>query len=356
MPKETIGYVRMIWVCPNCKTQNPGPYKFCTGCGAAQPTDVKFERATQEDLIKDEKEISAAKAGADIHCGFCGTRNPAGAKICSQCGGDLTGAKIRESGQLIGAAQTGQAEKIKCPACGNMNPPSALQCTTCGSSLAGAGKKPAQETDAGKPNWLLFGIGGGALLVVICLLIYFLFIRTTSASGVVESVFWSRNQAIQEIRDVKKEDWKDNIPGSAVVGMCTQKYRTTQNEPAPVATKVCGTPYMVDKGNGYAEQVQDCGYEVYDDYCEFTVKDWTVVKTVVASGKDTNPVNPSIQLGAGQRQGGMEEIYECHFDVNGEKKVYKTNDVSEFMKCQIGSQWTLKINTMGAVVSIEPVK
>ncbi len=39
-----------------------------------------------------------ASAGADIHCGFCGTRNPATATICSQCGADLKEGKARQAG------------------------------------------------------------------------------------------------------------------------------------------------------------------------------------------------------------------------------------------------------------------
>jgi hypothetical protein len=41
-------------------------------------------------MVTDEKAVQAAQAGADIHCAFCGTRNPATAKVCSQCGADLT--------------------------------------------------------------------------------------------------------------------------------------------------------------------------------------------------------------------------------------------------------------------------
>jgi ribosomal protein L40E len=88
MSQEVLGYVKMEWVCPKCNSRNPGPQKTCIGCGAPQPPDVQFQQAEQQQLITDQAEIAQAQAGPDIHCPFCGTRNPAGAKTCSQCGGD----------------------------------------------------------------------------------------------------------------------------------------------------------------------------------------------------------------------------------------------------------------------------
>lgn len=91
MQRSSKGVVQLEWVCPNCDSRNPGPVKNCENCGAAQPENVQFQRAAEEKLITDEKAVAAAKAGADIHCGFCGTRNPATAATCSQCGADLKG-------------------------------------------------------------------------------------------------------------------------------------------------------------------------------------------------------------------------------------------------------------------------
>jgi DNA-directed RNA polymerase subunit RPC12/RpoP len=63
----------------------------------ATPTGgCKFELPNHQVLITDEAAKAKAAAGADIHCPYCGTRNPAGTKTCSHCGGDLTEGK-RES-------------------------------------------------------------------------------------------------------------------------------------------------------------------------------------------------------------------------------------------------------------------
>ena len=98
MARKPIGYTKLIWICPNCQTRNPGTEKTCVTCGSPQPIDVSFIQADREDLINKEEDILRAKRGADIHCPYCGTRNAADAKICSQCGGDLTGGK---SGQRV---------------------------------------------------------------------------------------------------------------------------------------------------------------------------------------------------------------------------------------------------------------
>jgi len=83
MAKETVGYVRLEWVLPNCGAKNPGPQKTCSSCGAAQPTNVKFQQAAQEEIITDKEELSRAATGPDIHCPYCGARNPAGTKNCT---------------------------------------------------------------------------------------------------------------------------------------------------------------------------------------------------------------------------------------------------------------------------------
>ena len=103
MTKKTLGYVHLEWACPNCQRKNPGPQKFCNGCGAPQPEDVEFIQAAEEKLITDEAEIARAKAGPDVHCPYCGARNPGDAEFCGGCGGNLAEAAARESGRVVGS-------------------------------------------------------------------------------------------------------------------------------------------------------------------------------------------------------------------------------------------------------------
>ena len=123
--RRTVGYIENEWVCPNCQTRNKGSVKTCVNCGAPQPENVQFELPAEQKLVTDKDSINAAGAGADIHCPFCGTRNPATAKTCSQCGGDLTEGKAREAGRVMQAPPSPQPKIIKCDNCGVENPASA---------------------------------------------------------------------------------------------------------------------------------------------------------------------------------------------------------------------------------------
>ena len=141
MARKTIGYSELEWICPNCNVRNPGTLKNCTGCGSPQPADVVFVSSTKQAILEDEEKIQAAKAGADIHCGFCGTRNSSGSKTCSQCGADLTEGKRRIAGTVVGAYKTGVEESgWICESCQFENPSEYHFCRQCGSPF------PQKET------------------------------------------------------------------------------------------------------------------------------------------------------------------------------------------------------------------
>jgi ribosomal protein L40E len=360
MTKETVGYVRLEWTCPNCGAKNPGPQKLCTGCGASQPEGVGFEQAAQEKLITDEKEIGRAKAGPDIHCAYCGTRNPAGTEICTQCGADLSAGSARASGQVLGAHRAAPVKDIPCPSCGALNPASAHSCSQCGASMAqpkSESRRPAVPAKRREGGQLRYVVGAVAvLLLVVGGIICALSNRTNDVIGRVETVSWTRSVAIEELGPVTHEDWRDEIPSGAVVGTCTRKIHHAQDDPTPNAEKVCGTPYTVDKGSGYGEVVQDCEYQVYADWCKYTVDEWQQVDVATLSGNDLKALWPNLQLGTDQREGEQAESYKIVFNSDGKTYTYQTDDADEFARCQIGSRWVLKVNTFNAVTSIEPAR
>ncbi len=147
--RRTLGYIQNEWTCPNCGTRNKGGDKTCTNCGAPQPENVKFELPSEQKFVSDEAALKAAHEGPDIHCPFCGTRNPASAKTCSQCGGDLTGAKARQAGRVMQAPPVAQAKVIKCDNCGTENPSANAICSKCGSPLPKATVAPAMAPLSG---------------------------------------------------------------------------------------------------------------------------------------------------------------------------------------------------------------
>jgi ribosomal protein L40E len=353
--RRTLGYIQNEWTCPNCGTRNKGAVKTCENCGAPQPENVQFELPAQQEFVKDEKQIEAAKAGADIHCPFCGTRNPASAKTCSQCGGDLTGGKAREAGQIMQAPPpAGQPKTIVCDNCGTENPASNAVCSKCGSPLpkiaapAMAPQAAVGAMAAGKPlaqkktNWLLIG-GILAAVAICCVVIGTLFLfPSKSVQATVVDVHWQTSVPVQEIRAVDHNDERGSPPSDAYDVSCRDESRD-----------VCEQK-TIDKGNGYSEVVEECHTET-EQYCSYTVDEWTTIQTYTLDGNDLRPIYESPSIASGQRLGDQSEKLKVTFQTeNGEQETYSPDTVSEFQQFDPGSTWTLKMNALGSVVGVEP--
>ena len=328
MAKKRLGFVPLIWTCAYCETQNPGPIKTCTSCGAPQPEDVDFTRVDEEtfNFIKDEALIRMAQAGPDIHCPYCGTRNLSTAKTCSNCGGDLSmGGKARETGKVV-------------------------QTTTEAAQTPPPTPEPTQKTSSGKKGiFLVIGLVAIIACVVATIMLFF---NTDDINATVTDRSWQRSIIIESYQTVSRSDWSDEIPAGAEVGSCALKYRYTSDEPVTNATEVCGETYVEDTGTGIGEVVQDCTYEVYDDYCDYTILDWVSVGTVSDSGEFSSPEWPSPALTSDQRLGQREESYTIVFRGDGETYTYTTENVDLFLSAEPGSKWTLSINQLGGIQSL----
>ncbi|MBK6645008.1 MAG: zinc ribbon domain-containing protein [Anaerolineales bacterium] len=354
MQRKTKGVVQLEWVCPNCDGRNPGPAKTCANCGAPQPENIQFQRAADEKLITDEKVVQSAKAGADIHCGFCGTRNPATAATCSQCGGDLKEGKSRQAGQVMQAApQTPKV--ITCANCGTENPGSAKTCSTCGAPIkapatatvapsapaaAQAGGMPASKPKAKPFNWLIAGgIGGFFLLCCVAILFMFVF-PSRSVDGTVSSVYWKTSVPVQEVRAVDYNNERGSPPSDAYNVSC----RTESEEVCEQKT--------VDQGNGYAEVVEECHTET-EQYCSYTVDEWTTIQTYDLEGYDSYPQYAEPSVFSGQRIGDSTQSFQVTFSTSDGEINYSPDSAAEFQQFQPGSSWTLKLNALGGVVGVE---
>ncbi len=357
MAKKSLGHVELQWTCPNCNTINPGPVKVCEGCGAPQPKNVKFEQADRQELITDEEKLARAKAGADIHCAYCGARNPAGATSCSQCKADISEGAKRETGRVVGKFKTGPAIQVACPNCGADNPDTAKRCSQCGGSMARVKeeKKP-QAASAGKKSGKSGLFIVGAVLLVAFAAIWYFFIRTTSASGVVQSVSWEISIPIEEEVPVEHEAWWDEVPNDGEIISCTEedRYTSDEDEPGKYTVEECSDPENVDTGAGYAEVVQECVYHVYEDYCTYSAWEWQAVDSVSLSGNDLFPIQPDEpNIYFDQRLGETTETYTVVFDADGKSYTYTPDTVNEFKRYEIGSTWTLNVTAAGGVRSVE---
>jgi ribosomal protein L40E len=357
MPQETVGYVNLEWTCKRCGSKNPGTTKICASCGNVMGETDKFDLPAQQELIKDEAAIAKAERGPDVTCKYCGARNAADAKTCSQCSADLTEGAARKAGEVLGAFSAEKKPDVKCPYCGAMNPATALKCSNCAGTLRVAQRPvdqpkalPAAAPAATNFMPLLIGIGVLVVAAIVCGLLFF---RTSDTSAAVRGVQWQRAIEIIEQRPVQREMWRDQIPAGAALGSCELRVRGTQNEPAPNAEKICGTPYTVDTGTGVGKVVQDCQYEVKDDWCAYTQLEWTVIDSVVAKGADANPQWPAVILRADQREGDREETYVVFFTSDDKEYQLPVASASELAKYVVGSRWKLKVNALGGVVAAE---
>jgi ribosomal protein L40E len=357
MPQETVGYVNLEWTCKRCGSKNPGTTKICATCGNVMSEKDKFDLPAQQELIKDEAVIVKAERGPDITCKYCGARNAADAKNCSQCSADLTEGTARQAGEVLGAFSAEKKPDVKCPYCGEMNPATALKCSKCAGSLAA---RPVDQTKAApsaptKTNRvpIFIGIGVAIVALIVCGLLFF---RTTDTSAAVKGVMWQRAIEIMAERPVQHETWRDQVPSGATLGSCESKVRGTQNEPAPNSEKICGTPYTVDTGTGMGKVVQDCQYEVKDDWCAYTQLEWTVIDTAEVKGTDFNPQWPVVNLNADQREGDRAEEYTVIFVSDGKDYRMTVASPDELDRYTTGSRWKLKVNALGGVLSAEPAQ
>jgi hypothetical protein len=356
MTQKELGYVELEWTCKHCGTINPGMKRVCTNCGAPIKEDDKYELPDQQELIKDKEKLDEAQKGPAIHCPYCNVLNPAGTKLCIQCGGDIQAGLARQAGEVLGAYETAPVPDKPCPFCNQPVKANAQRCPHCGGSLVETAKPAATPTAVSKRNplWLIIG---GVLLGVLCLaslIAYFVMSsRTNEVTASVSDLRWQLSIDILEKQLVQQSAWSDSIPTQAQGVSCQDRYKETSGFPVPNATEVCGTPYTIDVGSGAGKVVQDCDYRVYASYCNFSVLDWTVVNTAVAQGSTNSPDWPVTNLQAGQQEGNRHETYQVTFDANGQAYSYTPVDMAEFSQFNLGSQWNLSINTFGQIKDMQ---
>ena len=351
MAKQTLGYVELEWECPTCHTRNAGAAKTCVQCGAPLPDDVEYKQAAEEKLITDESKIAAAKAGPDIYCGYCGAPNVATAKICKQCGADLAEGKARESGKVIGGLRQEKAAPINCPSCGASNPATAFKCSQCGAPIRPQAPQPGPVAQpAGRSKLLPFLIAGAVVIAILIIVLIARGSRQSAVIGEVSDVNWRRAIAVEALVPIVLEAWKDEIPSGVQVGSCRKAVYKVQEDPAPGAREVCGTPYVVDKGSGYGEVQKDCRYEILADRCKYESQAWRAIAPIVLQGSDLNPAWPPASLQENQRSTGRSETYAITFNVDGKDYRYQPANEAEFVQFSPGSQWRIKVNSFGSVV------
>ena len=356
MTKKKLGYVELEWTCPSCGGRNPGTRKSCSACGTVMPPDLEFELPAQQELDTSVETAPRVSAGPDFHCPYCGARNRGDATTCVQCGGDVSEGTRRAKGKILGAYQTGPVPDVVCPHCGQSSPATATRCPHCGGTLERLPSRPEPERQAeGAPRkrsrvWPI------AILLAVILLVFGisqLARKRTESLAYVKSVSWTYTVEIEELMPVTSEGWHDQVPSGARLGPCASKVRRTESDPVPGATEACGTPYVEDTGTGKGQVVQDCVYEVVDDWCRYTVQEWRAASKEVATGKGHDPTWPALALASDKREGERSESYEVIFILDDQERAYSPDDLEEFRQFQLNSTWTIKTGLLGRVTSAE---
>ena len=347
--EQSKGFIELDWVCPSCNSRNRGPVKTCENCGAAQPENVKFFAPAEAKLIQDENAKRIASVGPDIHCGFCGTRNPGNATVCSQCGGDLKEGRKREAGREM--QREAPVTEITCKNCGEANPSTRTMCVKCGAPLPKAGVQPSApvtpamaspaQTSAAKRGvpWLVIG-GIVACIAVICIGAFLLLSPSKTVTATVNDVYWQTSVPLQEQQAVRHNDEAGSPPSGAYDVSCRTETR-----------QVCEDK-TIDRGNGYAEVVTEC-HDENQQYCSYTADEWMTLETYTLDGHDFDPLYTSPELAFKQRLGDVTMTLMIYFSDGGETYSYKPGDLYEFQQFSIGSTWTLHLNAFGVVVSVE---
>jgi ribosomal protein L40E len=309
-------------------------------------------------LLTEEADIRKIKAGPDVHCPYCHARNPGDAEYCGACGGNLADADVRESGRIVGAFRQQKGLEKECPNCGTLNPANALECSGCGGSLSvrpEAVDVPSRtKRRSGMPKYA--GFGCLAIILIGAAILLFSLFSKEELTATVHQVEWERSVPVLTLALVEQEDWRDQIPLEAEDIRCQEQLRETSDEPVPGALEVCGTPFTIDEGSGYGEVVQECVYEVYDDFCSYSVMDWTVTEMITVAGRDLDPYWPDVQLQDDQQSGPGEEEYTVVFRSGSDSYRYSPNDEVEFTRFDLGSTWVIEVNQLGGVSVIETAR
>jgi hypothetical protein len=187
-------------------------------------------------------------------------------------------------------------------------------------------------------------IGGVLAAVAICCIAIaaLFFFPSRSVQATVMDVRWQTSVPLQEIRAVDYNNEPGSAPSDAYNVSCYDDSR-----------EVC-EQRTIDRGNGYSEVVEDCHTET-QQYCSYTVDEWTTIQTYTLDGNDLRPIYEDPSIASGQRLGQeSEELTVTFATADGGQETYSPDSVSEFQQFTVGSTWTLKMNALGGVVGVEP--
>lgn len=333
------------WDCFVCgNVGNHGPKTHCENCGASRPKDVKFYLPEDEQVIKSRGIVKEAKSGADWVCSYCAGHNKTSQTHCQTCGNERV---IDEDISLQEKDYT--LEEVP---------------TIGGRGVERVTPKPKKlKGRAGFWKYVLGATGLGGVFA-------WLFSFSTAVDVPIVDMYWERQVAVEEYREVREESWElpqgaTNVQQERAIHHYDKEvigYKTeTQTVREQVGTRqvVCG---QKDLGNGYFEdkycpepiyenvqkQVEVPIYKetpVYKTKYEYNIFKWIEISPLVTSGK-SNPANwakdsPEMLANPDKyRRGKQSEMYRFWIEYKGERIEHKTKSYDFFKDLKVGG--TLK--------------
>lgn len=363
------------WNCTSCDARDIlARHRSCPTCNnpreeTGRESEFEFggvDAASGRSLregVTDEKALSAAAAGVDWFCDYCGASNRGDAPLCRHCR-----AQRAETSRTL-AEQPADAPRARAPA---PPPPPASR---------GFGRK-----------WLFVGLG-----VLSCFgACMFWGSRGHAVTGQVSSTEWTRTVRRETFQRVSKTDWRDELrprsprmpvngqgeePGVENIRDCITRQRGTR-QVADGTERVCetksrrvqcGTEEKCTRkkmGNGYmkeecedvpkycGESYQDCHNQtryrsepVYSQSCTYDTYVWKEAPGDRASGQNSAPHWPELRAGPLDRL-RREEKYVVHIGYSdGGPRDYalEPKTEAEFLSWKQGQSVPLQVNNFGSV-------
>jgi hypothetical protein len=178
-----------------------------------------------------------------------------------------------------------------CRFCGTRNGGSA-RCRSCGAEREAAMAGPAEGSAAAAPRRQ----GRAGLIAAVALLLVavggvagYLRLQKGREAVTITGFEWERSVEVQDHRTVREEAWEGEVPaGARIIARRRQVHHTDRQQAGP--GKVKERP-------------------VYRQRIAYDLEQWSVARTLKASGKGKSPRWPDIRLNLGEREGKRSESY-----------------------------------------------
>lgn len=367
------------WDCSYCGKTNLARFETCQGCPASRGSDVAFYLPEGEPLISDAELLADATSGFDWHCDHCDSSNNGRETRCTQCGNLRTKEdKVHDASRdrTMGQGKPNVGRPPARPPRSRASSSSSRDTSSVG--YGGVGHYAPREEIQTPSHSAVWGLM--AALASVFLLLILSFTLDYEKTARVSDLSWSRTISIEKFMPIDDEGWshpedayditkkrkirsyKDVVIGTETITKTVSKRVEVGTDKVPCGQESLGNGYFEDKTctvgvyesiNVPVEEEVDVVKEVpvYDTWYSYTVNRWKAVRTVKATGGDTEPYWPEVTLGAEERQGSKGQVYSYTLQID-EDQTSGFLSLPEWESLDEGDTLSVTINFWGHVKSM----